>query len=805
MDCYAPLKDFAVGCKGNLFASIVGIMLIMPGSGVQAANDDGQAALAYEAALEQIEQQEYSAALASLRQLQRRYPAFTEMASVQTRIAVLQESSDAGQSLPVFLRALSLRDAGDMEAALQALDTIASADPAGTLTDDALYISAYLQVMDRYDFKSARSVLAILEQRFPDSAYSDSAYYLDAIALEQLGETQQAREKLVELRARHTALDLPMNFRWPRGSVLSRYWFDRADRRLAIVDQRLASASQLGSVEEQSDGKLRLAVNVDGVDMQLLLVPSPLTGKTQWLDSSLASQLPPAIGIFDGVVEGMPNSWVRLILEKDSMTGVVNIDGQQHRLQPANLIGTLDYYQPVSKKIDPLNGMHSDLADSVQGLDALVAPAATPVSGLQTRARDVTTDIRAVAVSIVVDSQFDRYYAGGGMAAALNSLNIADGVYRELGLALTLDEALTFAEASDPMNLGTVTLESILRSFRDYRLEYSTLFADSALTYLFTGNPKSDVTLGLAWIDTACRLDGYDVGVTTPSTFGDVLLTHELGHSLGAKHDTDTECDDNSRSLMWPNISSRTEIEFSQCSKTSVLQSRAKSCLENSVNLSLSAASAGSSLVFEMFNPDGSLTLDAQLLVETSAPDQLIWPAGCQAQTPTSSLCYISELLPLERRSLGFEVSDAFQSSDAPVTAQLVPLGLLELQSSDNIATASPTGGSSLTHLSVVAEPLAESQTSDTSTEDSAVSSPSAAKEGGGGTSWWWLASLGCALVYRGLLVPRSGRVPSSGVISRFSRSPLSVALPMLSSSGLRSTVNTTGVPGGSRDMASSN
>jgi Flp pilus assembly protein TadD len=779
----------------------MGVVLVLISIGVQAV---GEADMAYEAALAKIERQEYGDALASLRQLQKRYPAFPLMASVQTRIAVLQESADAGPSLPVFLKALSLRDAGDMDAALSALGTIASADPAGTLTDDALYISAYLQVMDRYDFQAARDVLKILELRFPDSAYSDSAHYLDAIALEQLGKTEQARERLVQLRARHTALDLPMNFRWPRGSVLSRYWFDRADRRLAIVDQRLASASQLDSREQQLDGKLRLAVNVNGVEMQLLLVPSPLTGKTQWLDSQLASQLPPAIGVFDGVVEGMAGSWVRVVLERDSITGVVNIEGKQHRLQPANLIGTLDYYQPRSKKIDPLNGMHSDLAESLQGLDALVAPPAVLTSSPQRRARNVQTDMRAVSVSIVVDSQFDRYYAGGGMAAALNSLNIADGVYRQLGLALTLDEALTFAEVSDPMNLGAVTLENILRAFRDYRLQYNTLFADSALTYLFTGNPKTDVTLGLAWIDTVCRLDGYDVGVTTPSTFGDVLLTHELGHSLGAKHDTDTECDDNSRSLMWPNISNRTEIEFSSCSKTSVLQSRTKSCLENSVDLSLSAASAGTSLVFDMFNPDGALTLDARLLVETSAPDQLIWPAGCQAQTPTSSLCHVSGLLPLEIRSLAFDISEDFQASDAPVTAQLVPVGLLELQASDNIATASPMGGSSAVHRPVTVLPVGSQAGLSPSADETPDSHPSAARQGGGASSWWWLLSLAGAVIYRCLSVPRSGRAPSSSCTSRDSSSPVWVELAMPSSETLRNIVKPTGVPGGSAEMASS-
>ncbi|CAN0494892.1 unnamed protein product, partial [Hapterophycus canaliculatus] len=171
--------------------------------------------------------------------------------AAQTRIAVLHESADAGDSLPVFLNALSLRDDGRIEQALAELDVIAKAYPAGALTDDALYISAYLQVMDRYDFAAARVALNTLQQRFPESAYSDSAQYLDAIAMEQLGDTQGARQALIELRDRHTALSLPLDFRWPAGSVLSRYWFDRAHRRLAIVEERIAGACTVSTQEQR--------------------------------------------------------------------------------------------------------------------------------------------------------------------------------------------------------------------------------------------------------------------------------------------------------------------------------------------------------------------------------------------------------------------------------------------------------------------------------------------------------------------------------------------------------------------------
>jgi len=706
----------------------------------------------YQFALTSIESKDYADALKTLRRLQVQYPAYSRMAAVQTRIAVLQEARDAGDALSVFLSALDLRDAGKTSDAMNALDWIASEHPVSVLADDALYVTAYLLVMDRYDFAMARTVLAELRTRFADSAYRDSADYLDAIALEQLGDTERARDALVELRDRHTALSLPLNFRWPVGSVLSRYWFDRADRRLAIVEKRMRSSSSLTNRDRADDGQLRIGVNVEGADMQLLLSPSPLTRNTAWHDGSLGDALPPAIGVYHGTVEGMSNTWVRAVLADNSITGVIDIDGRQLRLQPGHLIGTLDYYQPRFRRGKRQVVSDSALAENLAGIDVLVAPPEESSSDLGRRSRSIQTDVRAVPVSIVIDSQFDRYYAGAGLSTALNNLNIADGIYRKFGIALTLDEAITFDGNNDPMNLGPVTLENILRSFRDYRQDYSTLFQDSALTYLFSGNPKTDVTLGLAWIDTACRLDGYDVGVTTPTGFGDVLLTHELGHSLGSQHDSDTSCNTNSRSLMWPNISSQTEPVFTSCSQESVLRSRTKSCLLNSVDLSLTAHASGNTLNFEAANPDGALTLDAKLLLETGNPDQLIWPAGCQALSPTSATCFLDTLGPMETRTLSFSVSSHNLETSAPVTAQLLPVNTMELSPADNTATTSLAGGSS-EHLPISAGAQTGGSTTGDSNENQSVIADSGGSSGGGATGLFSL------LLLSGLLGGRFGRL----------------------------------------------
>ena len=699
----------------------------------------GEAAdAAYQHARDQISARQFSQALATLRQLQREHRDFPHMHAVQARIAVLHESKDAGDAVSQILEALDLRDAGDIDACLQLLDKLSASSASSTLADDALYLSAYVQIMDRYDFAAARTLLASLKQHYPDSAYRDSIDYLDAIALEQQGQTEAASLALQQLRDRHTALSLPFGFHWPRGNLMSRYWFDRTDRRLAMVEQRLSSASTLRRREITRDDSLRVSVSVDGIDMDLILSASPMVRATDWRNGLLQDQLPPQLGVYTGFVEGAPDSWVRAVLTEDSITGWVSAYGRQHVLHPGTLVGTLNYYRPLKNQQSKSSGSAGQNLRQLPG-DALLPPAEDDPGAYLRRAIVLETDLRVVPISVVIDSQFDRFYSGAGLANALNNLNVADGLYRQFGLSLSLQEAVIFDdEQTDPMNMGPTTLETLLRTFRDYRLMQQTLFADSALTYLFTGNPRTDPTLGLAWIDTACRADGYDVGVTTPSSFGDLLLSHELGHSLGAEHDSDTVCSTDSRQLMWPNISSRTRATFSECSEQQVLESRAKTCLINAIDLALLIHADAGGVRFEMINTDTRNTVDATLIVETSDANLLQWPAGCQPLTPTSAQCAISRLAAQEHRFISMPVASAHSSAVTTtaaiatlVTGHLSVSVFRDIDEINNVASASLDGdGVEQYHLPVSAA------------SDEALAQNTQTTGGSGSASWLWALML---------------------------------------------------------------
>lgn len=643
----------------------------------------------FDNAMALVQAQSYADALSLFRRIQAYYPGFEKLSAVQTRIAVLQEARDAPNEIGFYLDALDKRDAGEADAALTVLDTVLTQYPDSTLTDDVLYLKAYVQTMDRYDFNAALQILAQLQQQYPESSYEDSADYLEAIALEQSGRTEEAKLALEDLRERHTAFSLPFGYSWPTGNVLSRYWYDRADRRLDIIHQSDENASRLRSRQSLDTGELTVGVNVDGVDLEFKLASSPLTRTTAWRDGQLQDRSPPAAGVFVGSVIGDEQSWVRAVIVNDTISGVAHAFGRTYTMQTGTLIGTLDYYKPRSARERSADNPDAVSTDAKVGRDALVPPPDLGAAlGGSSSVPTSHSDLRVVPISIVIDAEFDRYHGGEGLVVALNQLNVADGIYRQFGLALAIDEVQIFGDDDhNPMLNTPSTLESYLVDFRSYRQGQRTLFSDSALTYLFTGKQRTDKTLGLAWIDTLCRADGYDVGITTPSAIGDVLLTHELGHSLGSLHDSDTSCNQDATKIMWPHISTNTQVVFSDCSSSAVSGARSKSCLVNTVDLSLDATGASNGVEFLLGNLDTGVSVDAELIIETSSAGVLNLPAGCHSVSPTSAKCAIDTLAAGEQRRLLFSTETV--ANDALVTGEIVPLATTDFNLANNKVTYS--------------------------------------------------------------------------------------------------------------------
>ena len=314
------------------------------------------------------------------------------------------------------------------------------------------------------------------------------------------------------------------------------------------------------------DQSLQMQLPVDGQLLTLLLEPSRVTHSLNVVNSKGAPQSVP-VRTYIGKIKGDNNSWVRMTRSINKIDGVISRYGKRFRFQQsAN--------RPF--KIQSLAHNH----------DARVTLTKNTSNPFTTIKPPVT---RVARIGIVVDSKFNALHHGRGLEYALGIINSVDGIFREeFGLALQVETAINITDRrNDPLSFGNVAIEKMLRGFRNYRMKTPLIGNDISMVHLFSGNTPNDAPVGLAWIDTACRTDGYDVGISTHYTHDILLAAHELAHNLGAQHDSDTACAASTDKVMWPYISGATTQQFSSCTVASVQQSMAGSCHAMVVNQEL--------------------------------------------------------------------------------------------------------------------------------------------------------------------------------------------------------------------------
>ena len=493
------------------------------------------------------------------------------------KLPVLEEAVrlGGGGDLDLYLVALSARADKNISQALGHLNRLLDNYANSRLRDDSIYLIGYIQLMDHFDFPAASKSMARLQREFQDSRYFDSALYSQAIAEEQLGNTTTATKLFNQLRDRHTFLSVDLfGFALAKQQVNSRYWFDRSDQRLKHIELTKDSAAKIVSRTLIPNGKYkwRLTISSAGEIYTVLLNPSDVIEELQISDVADASSVRNDVELLSGVVDGVANSWVRVTVEDGALSGIISIDGRRQPLIAAATSGTLGYYNPLLRR--DVHGNRSS-----QHADALRAPQrSNPISSYLdsirggNRGPDPAADvIRIVRMGVVIDSQFNDYHGGRGFHKALSILNTADGIFQdELGVALHIESVSVIKNRrKDPMNIGDSTIKEMLNNFRRYRRKNSKIAKGIEMATLFSGNKNNDVPMGLAWIGTLCRRDGYDVSVVTPFSEPGLLAAHEIAHTLGAPHDYETSCGE-SGYIMSRHISRGTLQAFSSCSRQAV-------------------------------------------------------------------------------------------------------------------------------------------------------------------------------------------------------------------------------------------
>jgi hypothetical protein len=365
-----------------------------------------------------------------------------------------------------------------------------------------------------------------------------------------------------------------------------------------------------------------LKLSAMGRDLELNLVPSAVASQLHSAD--LIGQLLPSL--YQGVVAGDDTSWARINVEAGLATGYLFTYGQLLRLElierlpkalALSAIGTdtrwvvfePDTSDAVAAQLPPIDHIrwapkrNSNTPDEqttdqqvvepdAQNADPLAVQRASgnALAARQSTPRQVT---RAMRVGIAIDSRYNDFHHGRGAAHALEIMNGVDGIYQQqLGLALIIDTIRVYADAdTDPMRNKSGTVEQILTAYRDIRLGDHIVDDKLALIHLFTGHTDPQQVVGLGWINTVCRTDGYDMSMSTPFPFDMLLAAHEMAHNLGALHDDDPQCTDqisNGDGIMWSRISNRTLGEFSSCSLSHMQPALQANCNVDNIDLAIS-------------------------------------------------------------------------------------------------------------------------------------------------------------------------------------------------------------------------
>lgn len=150
---------------------------------------------------------------------------------------VLKEASlyGEGEDFDLYLNAMNARNSGELDRAVAELDALELIHSESYLADDAAYMRAYIELIDKKDYAAAEQSMKQLRIDYPDSNYYDTALYSEGLAHQEMGNRQLARNIFEDLKYRHTGLEA-FGIELAKDNILSRMWFDRAEQAIEALD-----------------------------------------------------------------------------------------------------------------------------------------------------------------------------------------------------------------------------------------------------------------------------------------------------------------------------------------------------------------------------------------------------------------------------------------------------------------------------------------------------------------------------------------------------------------------------------------
>ena len=319
---------------------------------------------------------------------------------------------------------------------------------------------------------------------------------------------------------------------------------------------------------------------------------------------------------YQGELQNHPDSWIRASLIDGSWQGILSLAGETYMINDDNTARlNLSTDDTSALKISTSSATILS-ATPVTGPSEELA-CGTPPSGIEQQESSVETittvpqhsplsfpNQAKVAFStlcsagttidgiclfaeleIIFDSAFQQEFGSSAQNQATAIINIMEGFYRNnFNIAfdtITLAIATTeiFSNTSI-LNNGELDEDELLPDLLTQRQnnQITQLHSERSLFHVVTGREISGSTAGIAFLGTVCRLHSA-VGVSEllrssvnnqplPSLTA-LIIAHELGHNLGARHDGDINNCPDDQFIMASSLSPGL-TDFSSCSITAI-------------------------------------------------------------------------------------------------------------------------------------------------------------------------------------------------------------------------------------------
>ncbi|MGD0950586.1 MAG: M12 family metallo-peptidase [Candidatus Binatia bacterium] len=426
--------------------------------------------------------------------------------------------------------------------------------------------------------------------------------------------------------------------------------FESAEHMVMQSADRLGTASHAPrtSVSFRSLGR-QFDLEVEPSD---LITPAH---RTVWIRDDRENEDAPTDFLYQGHVQGVPHSWVRISIRNGLLDGMIWTPTETYFVQPeARLLGkpgtdrTMVYRM---SDVDPavLHGACGTSEPPGPSAAPLVAHAGAEVIAaplLSEAVAGAASPLQETTVALVAD--YDYFVNHGANAAAdmLSIINQVDGVYQaQLGVDLHVTQTVVYTTMPDPFD-ATTDPTTLLSEFSTYKGSSGSPVYGADIAYLFTGRALDGGVLGISWIGTLCD-STYSTALSQDFTADNtsllLLAAHEIGHVFGAYHDNQAGSPCASTPfgfIMNPYISSALSLQFSGCSLSLMDPDIAgASCLSASILSSATPTPSPTATASPMEPPPPTATR-----TPTAAPTATL------TKTPTSPLTR-STLTPTPTRT----------------------------------------------------------------------------------------------------------------------------------------------------------